>query len=340
MALDRLFQALGTDPRLFEAIADQIPSGLALYNAQGAQLTANAAFREMLGPKAADLFGQPELGRMSERVNARELFVPGNNGAIRRVQATSFPLHGPDGATVGIAVVLADKGGSPDLLHKEVMAVVGHDLRNPLAAIRMTAQLLAKPDNIPTEKRVTLAKRIIASSARMDAIVRSLVDYARAQTGALLQLERETVNFQALVQHVVQEQEVVFPGRIVHQVVHGNAFGSGDPARLEQVVTNVISNAFRHGDGSPITVTVDGTADSALTIRVHNRGPTIAPDLLPRLFDPFEIGNRCEGTPRRSVGLGLFVAKQMVSAHEGSISASSNDSQGTTFEINLPRAAT
>jgi signal transduction histidine kinase len=202
----------------------------------------------------------------------------------------------------------------------------------------MTAQLLNRGDDMPSERRLTLSKRILTSSGRMDSIVKGLLDYARARAGALVRLERELADLAALTARVVEDQEVVFPSRVIKQDVTGNTTGQWDPARLEQIVTNLISNALRHGaPETPVVVQIDGSATDAVEMAVHNHGPIIPPDLLAHIFEPFQIGPRPEGTPRRSIGLGLFIVKEFVTAHGGSVGVESKADAGTRFTVRLPR---
>jgi len=202
----------------------------------------------------------------------------------------------------------------------------------------MTAQLLARPAEMPVERRLTLANRVLTSSGRMDSIVRSLLDYARAKGGALVRLDREACDLADLVRRIAEEHEVAYPGRKIAVEVSGDPSGEWDPGRLEQIVANLISNAVRHGgeDGLAKAV-IDGSGSDEVRVTVHNRGTPIAPEALDRIFDPFEIGPTTPGSPRKSIGLGLFIVAQLTSAHAGRVSVRSNSAEGTTFTVDLPR---
>jgi sigma-B regulation protein RsbU (phosphoserine phosphatase) len=229
--------------------------------------------------------------------------------------------------------------GSLGAGQRETLGIVGHDLRNPLAAIRMTAQLLTKADEMTNERRITLGKRILTSSARMESIVKSLVDYARAKAGALVRLDREPIDLAALAARVLEEQTTNVTGRSIELRTEGDLHGHWDPGRLEQILGHLVSNALRHADeGTSILTLKDRGPQVEVSILSH--GPTIAADLLPRLFDPFQIGPRPPGTPRRSIGLGLFVVKELALAHGGEVSAQSSDQEGTRFTVTLPKSVT
>jgi signal transduction histidine kinase len=254
----------------------------------------------------------------------------------QRVHLTAVPVR-QEGKIVGAVVIATESGAGAG--QRETLGIVGHDLRNPLAAIRMTAQLLTKPDEMATERRITLGKRILTSSTRMDSIVKSLVDYARAKAGALVKLDREPVDLKALATRVVEDQTANITGRSIELRTEGDVSGQWDPGRLEQILGHLISNALRHGDEGTSVLTLTGAGDQ-VQIAIHSRGPAIPADLLPRLFDPFQIGPRPPGTPRRSIGLGLFVVKELVEAHEGEVSVESSDGVGTRFVVRLPRSVT
>jgi signal transduction histidine kinase len=117
--------------------------------------------------------------------------------------------------------------------------------------------------------------------------------------------------------------------------VSGDLRGEWDADRLGQVVSNLVGNAIQHGNGTPITLTVQEQGD-LVTLTVHNGGPPIPPEVLPYVFEPLARG-RAEGASR-SIGLGLFIARAIVSAHGGHVHVSSSIDTGTTFSIALPKA--
>lgn len=125
------------------------------------------------------------------------------------------------------------------------------------------------------------------------------------------------------------------PDAVLRLQVSGDLRGEWDADRLEQVVSNVVINAIQHGNGTPITLTGQEQGNS-VTLTVHNGGPPIPPELLPYVFEPLARG-RAEGASH-SIGLGLFIARAIVSAHGGHIQVSSSADTGTTFTIALPKA--
>lgn len=140
---------------------------------------------------------------------------------------------------------------------------------------------------------------------------------------------------QALVQRTLDEMATSHPERYIGSTLQGDLAGTWDAERLCQVITNLVGNALHHGRvDHPVQIAVDGTSPEEVSITVSNGG-TIPPALLPHLFDPFRGGEREPGR-HQGLGLGLFIAHQIVRAHHGTIEAQSRDDV-TTFRVRLPR---
>jgi signal transduction histidine kinase len=337
MALEQVLGAV-VPSGLLSAFLEQIPFGVAVFDEHGAPVLHNTAFTQIVGvlpalvqqvplqcdPVTRALAGEEVLGEETDLRGA------GPDGPSRRVRASVLRLP-----RSGV-LLLVPAERTVDI--REILGVVAHDLRNPLAAMRMTAQLLGKPDEMADERRVTLARRLLTSSNRMEAIVRTLLEYARASAGAVVRLQRETMDLGELTRRVVEEQEVAYPGRRPETRVLGDPVGNWDPGRLEQVIAHLVTNALRHGaESPPPTVTVDGTGADQVTVTVTNGGPPIPAEVMDQLFRPFAMPARAPGTPRRQIGLGLFVVHELVTAHDGTV-AGTSDQAGTRFEVALPRA--
>jgi two-component system sensor histidine kinase/response regulator len=219
-------------------------------------------------------------------------------------------------------------------LNEELMAVVGHDLRNPLNVVLMTTNLLAGSSDPEVKKWVA---RLQSSGSRMLQIIDELFDLSRARLGGGIPIECKATDLLAVTRKTVAEFEATNPSRQIDVVTNGDAQGEWDSGRLSQVLSNLIGNALRHGTVSiPITVRLTGSA-AEVVASVHNGGH-ISADLMPRLFEPFQSGvgrrTRAEG-----LGLGLYIVQQIVHAHGGEVRVSSSPEQGTSFEIRLPRHA-
>jgi two-component system sensor histidine kinase/response regulator len=221
-------------------------------------------------------------------------------------------------------------------LNETFVAAVGHDLRNPLSAIMTGVQYL---EMTATDERTKLTvARLRSSGKRMSAIIDDLFDLARARLGGGLAIEPTQTDLSVVVRRVVAEHRAAHPRRSFDVVDGGCVVGDWDEGRLEQVLSNLIGNAERHGASDrPIAVQLNGAPEGRgdeVTLSVHNAG-AIRPDILPVLFDPFRSGR--ERNSRDGLGLGLFIVHQIVEAHGGGIEVNSTEAAGTTIVVRLPR---
>jgi len=222
--------------------------------------------------------------------------------------------------------------------------VLAHDLRNPLGAILTAAQLVlmrqegAGAGAAAGDRDGRPLGRIIASGQRMARMIDQLLDFTRARVGGGIAIQTRDSNLAELCSQAIAELELVYADREIRCSVAGDQGGLWDPDRLLQIISNLVGNAIQHGD-SAVRVALDGRQPDSVVLEVHNQG-VIAPGLLPTLFDPFR-GTRHRGdhthTHARGLGLGLFVVKQLVRAHGGTVEVRSSDADGTTFTVRLPR---
>ncbi len=218
-------------------------------------------------------------------------------------------------------------------LNETFVAVVSHDLKNPLNAVLMATELLLSRCQ-PEERRIV--ERARSSARRMTNMIDQLFDLSRARLGGGIPVSLEhDVDLSKLVEEVVGELAVSSPSRPVDVTQEGDVHGAWDPERLTRVVSNLIGNAVRHGEGgTAIGVRIDGRQAGQVELVVSNAGG-IGPDLLPSLFEPFRdkqpTRKRGEG-----LGLGLFIVSETVSAHGGSVDVQS-DAGKVTFKVQLPR---
>jgi PAS domain S-box-containing protein len=214
------------------------------------------------------------------------------------------------------------------------VAVVGHDLRNPLNAMLMGAQVLERQNLQASSNQVV--RQILSSGRRMRGILDDLADLANARLGSGIAVIREPADAGALLRKVVAEYRASHPDRKLELTQQGELRGRWDASRFEQIVANLIGNALTHGrESSAVTVDVDGLGTEAVVVSVHNQGH-IGEELLPEIFLPFRAG-RERTTRGQGLGLGLFIVQQLAAAHEGSVSVTSTERAGTTFTVRLPR---
>jgi CheY-like chemotaxis protein len=219
-------------------------------------------------------------------------------------------------------------------MHEMFVGVLGHDLRNPLSSILTSARFLERQVEDEAVRRPL--RRMISSANRMNDMIEQLLDLTRARLGGGLGFlrARSAVDVGELVTRVVDELRAATPGRVLTVATSGDGATAGDPTRLLQMFSNIVSNALQHGvKGAPVSVSVEGGEDISVTVR--NEG-VVAPDLLPRIFDPFRGARPLSGP--RGLGLGLFIARQIVEAHHGTITVTSTPADGTAVTVKLPRA--
>lgn len=217
-------------------------------------------------------------------------------------------------------------------LNEMFAAVLGHDLRSPLSAVMVGAELIIVRNK--NEDDVAAAKRIRDSAKRMSHLISQLIDMARVRSGNV-NLSLQATDFAAVCKDMIAEVEATHPQRVSLEL-RGDTQGTWDPHRLSQIVSNLLGNAVKHGAPDvPVKVLVDGTQADHIRCSVHNGGTIPAP-LLPHMFKPFR-GSDSGGDRRAGLGLGLFIVHQLVNMHGGEISVRSNESEGTEFTVVLQR---
>lgn len=197
--------------------------------------------------------------------------------------------------------------------HETFVAIVGHDLRSPLNAILVGAQLVARS---PDETARRLAGHIGASGQRLSDIVEDLCDVARARQGLGFAVDLEPADLGEVVSSVVAELKSAHPSRALVLECHGDLAGHWDKGALARIAANLVGNALRHGtDDAPVDIRVEGTPD-ACSLAIENTG-TIAPETVPHLFDPFRAAQGSTQKGYRGLGLGLYISRNLVRAHGG-----------------------
>jgi PAS domain S-box-containing protein len=263
--------------------------------------------------------------------------VPYRGGA-RHVHATYTPTRDASGAVTGIAGMVVDVTYLKRTAHfsEVIAAVLAHDLRNPLGAIDMAAQLLRRR-GVGDELERPVG-RILDSAARMSRMIDQLLDLTRIRLGGGLPLRHATVDLAALCRGVIDEIETGQGAGNVELEARGETVGRWDGDRLAQLLGNLVGNATAHREGTaPVRVIVDGSRGDELTVSVGNHG-VIPPEVLEHIFEPFRRGAP-RGERASGLGLGLYISREVVAAHGGSISVTSNQHHGTTFVVTLPRDA-
>jgi signal transduction histidine kinase len=197
-----------------------------------------------------------------------------------------------------------------------------------MAANLLRSSALATPQE-------ELVSRLERSTDRMTRIIDQILDFARIRSGQSFAFRFESADLSQITQSVVDEIRLGKPDHEIVLNIDGHADAILDSDRIAQVLSNLIGNAIAHGTGGPISVTVNATTPDAVAIEVHNFGPAIPHPAQARIFDAFN--RETTGGDPLSIGLGLFIANQIVRAHGGSIAVRSPDRDGTTFSVVIPR---
>lgn len=223
------------------------------------------------------------------------------------------------------------------------MAILGHDVRNPLGAISMGAQILMYDENLPVAHQ-SVVGRILDSTTRVNELVGDLLDFSTSHLGGGIPITPAAYDLAPPCELVIGEMRTFHPERQIALEMSGNLVVTWDRARINQALSNLVANAVQHGaEGQPVWVTVqDAAAD--VTITVQNQGPAMDAASMRTIFDPakrFAMRPLKERnhTGNDNLGLGLYITREVVSAHGGRIALSSTEVEGTTFTLTLPRVA-
>jgi signal transduction histidine kinase len=215
------------------------------------------------------------------------------------------------------------------------LGILGHDLRNPLSGIVMGANMLINSEEL-SDKSVRIAARMLSSANRMNRMIGDLLDLTRTRFGELLPVVPTPIDLSPLCQQVVAELEGLRSAGGLTFVGEGDLRGEWDSDRIAQVLSNLVRNAIEYGAKSaPISVTARGD-DREVLVQVHNTGPCIPPAAMESLFEPM-VRRAANEHKSNGLGLGLYIASQIVMAHRGRLHVTSTEAEGTTFAVHLPR---
>lgn len=217
------------------------------------------------------------------------------------------------------------------------MAILAHDLRSPLSAIAMLGLLVEKTAS--SEPVRTQSLQIQASAREMSEMIRDLLEYTRTRLGKGIPVHPHASPVATICEDAVQEVRHANPGRDF-RVESSDVQWPVDPGRLRQALSNLLNNAVQHGKtGTPIGLSV-GVEERQLTIRVKNEGMPISPDALQVIFDPLvQLSLKSAAAPDRSstsLGLGLFIAREVALGHHGTLEVASDATHGTVFSLRIP----
>jgi sigma-B regulation protein RsbU (phosphoserine phosphatase) len=217
---------------------------------------------------------------------------------------------------------------------EELIGIVSHDLRNPLNAVLLGTQILVDAD---AATRAQVAARILSATERASRLVADLLDFTHARLGQGMPVAPAPIDLHRTVAGALDELRMAAPDRALVHEAAGPADVVADPDRLVQVVANLVQNALAYGDpASPIVVRT-GVGERDFTLSVHNQGKPIAADLVEQVFEPLRRGTRARRKGANSVGLGLYIVREIARAHGGDATFTSTAADGTTFVVRARR---
>lgn len=214
---------------------------------------------------------------------------------------------------------IAQKQGE---LREQFVAILGHDLRNPVAAFYAGIRALSR--NPPKDKKAELLQLMQGSVHRMERLIENVLDYARERLGSGIELDLGVGDLEPAIRQAFEELRAVHPDRDLKLSLNIGHDVECDAQRIGQLVSNLLGNALTHGDTErPVTVDAVTFANNGLKINVCNHGPQISAETQKRLFDPFDRGD--ESNYRKGLGLGLHIASEIAKAHHGGMSIQSDE---------------
>lgn len=359
---------------LLSAIVDSSHDAIVSKTLQGVITSWNRAAEEMFGYTAAEAVGRnitliipPErlaeedyvLGkiRRGEKVDHFETIRQTKDGRRLNISLTISPVRDAHGRIIGASKIARDvtrqklmEREREELLEREravrselaealrardeFIAVAAHELRNPLNVFLLNLQLLHRISGNPAnfEKVRPLVERSREQVGRISTLVDRLLDVTRIRAGTF-ELFREKINLSALISEIVSRFAGEHASVSFSSAIQAKIEGEWDRVRMDQVLTNLLSNAVKYGCGKPVEVSAEVERDQAV-IAVRDHGLGISPENLGRIFDRFE--RAASNAQSESLGLGLWITKQIVQAHRGSIIAESEPGDGARFIIRLP----
>lgn len=216
------------------------------------------------------------------------------------------------------------------------VGILGHDLRNPLFAISGAHSILKVSENL-SEKEKSVVGYLGSSVKRMKELTDNLLELKNMRLGTGMTINKKPVDLSKQSEIIVQEMQLGYPK--VEFIIDspGPIEGEWDSVRLNQLLTNLITNALRHGKpGGPVIVSISAEGNEAF-LKVHNEGPPIPEKIRDMVSTDTFTKTNGDPTKKDSYGLGLYIVKQIVNGHQGQLKIKSNEESGTTFKIILPR---
>ena len=342
LTVDRAADLLAAERSLLMVADDD--GGLTLRASHGVDPTLTRTFQhpltELLIPHLAEL-----LGAKHESFLGVPLVMA---GAVTGVLVVIRPGVAPstaedewllsalaDQAALALEKTQLDQIG---VFREQLIGIVGHDLRNPLATVLMAAELLLLREGLG-EPETELARKITRSATLAMRLIGQLLDLTKSRLGGGISIDPTGFNMWEVCRQVIMETELTHPDRPLDVELRGDLIGVWDRDRMYQLLSNLVGNAVQHGEPrSQIGLRIEA-GETTLAIEVTNRGAPIPAALLPFIFEAFRRGRTDHPSRTGGLGLGLFIVREIARAHGGSVAVTSSETEGTTFRASLPRRA-
>jgi PAS domain S-box-containing protein len=345
------------DRRLLSSIVASSDDAIISKDLHGRILSWNAAAERMYGYSAAEAIGKPVSSiipperadetfefldriRRGECVEHHETQRRHRDGRVFEVALTVSPIYDQAGHIVGASKIARDISARKAAERERqrtrelFLGIMGHDLRNPLNTIAASIFSLEKNAGDPVRR---VAGRMSRAAQRMTRMIDQLLDFTRARLGEGIPVQRQAADLREICSAVVEEFDAQQPSR-VHLTADGAAPGLWDPDRMAQVLSNLLGNALAHGSSEhPVEVRMS-SGGGIVRVEVANRGSPIPESDRRTIFEPFRRTHASAAQDSSGLGLGLYIAREIVRAHRGSIEVTSNES-GTRFVVELPVVA-
>lgn len=298
--------------------------------------TAHGALRQLSGFDLVQLVAEFRALRASVLALWQRCTVPGTD-----ITVLEENIRFNEAIDKALAESVKSYSTNVDASRDMFLAILGHDLRGPLSGIRMSNAVLGKPDLSEPARQKAVA-RIGRASSEMERLITDLLEYTRSRLGAGIPVERSSCDLGPVCEEALESIRTSHPEHLFSFQASGDLNIQADKGRLQQVLSNLLNNAIQHGDRkAAVALRVEGAKD-AVILMVCNAGDPIPANALASIFEPLvqgPAGDSVEPDARSktSLGLGLFIVREIVLGHEGTIQATSSSEAGTVFTIRLPR---
>jgi signal transduction histidine kinase len=323
------------------ALLDCLADAILIVDAEGRSVRANAAFEAVFGVAGGAAY---DLDTLRERaaggnVFSAEIDLPTPDG-VRYFDVRTAPVRTPDGQCHGGVVVLSERPDRRLLhLHEEFMALASHELRSPLTALGGFVEMLARrlaPDL--DERSQQHLERSQAQVRRLFDLVNELTDLSRLHSGKL-ELRQTQLDLAALLKQIAETAQALSAEHAVTlEVPPEPLWVVADAQRLEQVFMNLVGNAVKYAPDSDRIDLRAEAHDGQVVVCVQDYGPGIVEADRPQIFQRYFQARRPQGSPRAGLGLGLYIAREIMLAHGGDLALTASSGHGSIFSARLPLA--